>query len=65
MPPTPWGVTHDSPLRRTAAGAAKVRAPAALGHAQGQLEEIDRPNIKIAETHDELAQSFALVYRNT
>lgn len=30
---------------------------------KAKLEEIDRPNIKIAETHDELAQSFALVYR--
>lgn len=27
------------------------------------LDEIDRPNIKIAETRDELAQSFSLVYR--
>lgn len=30
---------------------------------RAKLEEIDRPNIKIAETKDELAQSFALVYR--
>lgn len=30
---------------------------------QAKLEEIDRPNIKIAETRDELAQSFALVYK--
>jgi hypothetical protein len=29
---------------------------------KAKLEEIDRPNIKLAETHDELAQSFALVY---
>lgn len=30
---------------------------------KAKLEEIDRPNIKLAETHDELAQSFALVYK--
>jgi hypothetical protein len=30
---------------------------------KAKLDEIDRPNIKIAETQDELAQSFALVYR--
>ena len=30
---------------------------------KAKLEEIDRPNIKIAETRDELAQSFALVYK--
>lgn len=30
---------------------------------KAKLEEIDRPNIKIAETRDEWAQSFALVYR--
>ncbi|GAB6112239.1 N-acyl amino acid synthase FeeM domain-containing protein [Desulfomicrobium escambiense] len=30
---------------------------------QSKLEEIDRPNIKIAENRDEFAQSFALVYR--
>jgi hypothetical protein len=29
---------------------------------KAKLEEIERPNIKLAETHDELAQSFALVY---
>ena len=28
-----------------------------------KLEEIEKPNIKIAETRDELAQSFALVYK--
>lgn len=30
---------------------------------RAKLDEIDRPNIKIAETREELAQSFALVYR--
>lgn len=30
---------------------------------RAKLDEIDRPNIKIAETRDEWAQSFALVYR--
>lgn len=30
---------------------------------KAKLEEIDRPNIKIAETLDELSQSFALVYK--
>jgi hypothetical protein len=30
---------------------------------KAKLEEIDRPNIKLAETRDEFAQSFALVYR--
>lgn len=30
---------------------------------KAKLDEIDRPNIKIAETRDEFAQSFALVYR--
>lgn len=30
---------------------------------KAKLDEIDRPNIKIAETRDELAQSFALVYQ--
>lgn len=30
---------------------------------RAKLEDIDRPNIKIAETRDELAQSFALVYK--
>ena len=30
---------------------------------RAKLDEIDRPNIKIAETQDELAQSFSLVYR--
>lgn len=30
---------------------------------KAKLEEIDRPNIKIAETRDELSQSFALVYK--
>ena len=30
---------------------------------KAKLDEIDRPNIKIAETHDEFAQSFALVYK--
>lgn len=30
---------------------------------KAKLEEIDRPNIKFAETHDELSQSFALVYK--
>lgn len=29
---------------------------------KAKLDEIDRPNIKIAETRDEFAQSFALVY---
>jgi len=30
---------------------------------RAKLDEIDRPNIKIAEARDEWAQSFALVYR--
>ncbi len=30
---------------------------------RAKLDEIDRPNIKIAETRDEFAQSFALVYQ--
>lgn len=30
---------------------------------QARLEEIDRPNIKIAESRDEWAQSFGLVYQ--
>ena len=30
---------------------------------KAKLDELDRPNIKIAETRDELAQSFALVYK--
>ncbi|NLW81318.1 MAG: hypothetical protein GXY42_06560 [Desulfovibrionales bacterium] len=30
---------------------------------KAKLDDIDRPNIKIAETRDELSQSFALVYR--
>ena len=30
---------------------------------RAKLDEIDRPNIKIAETRDEWSQSFALVYR--
>jgi hypothetical protein len=30
---------------------------------KAKLDEIDRPNIKIAETRDELSQSFALVYK--
>lgn len=30
---------------------------------RAKLDEIDRPNIKIAETRDEFAQSFALVYK--
>lgn len=30
---------------------------------KARLDEIDRPNIKIAETRDEWAQSFALVYQ--
>jgi len=30
---------------------------------KAKLDEIDRPNIKIAETRDEFAQSFALVYK--
>lgn len=30
---------------------------------KAKLEEIELPNIKLAETHDELAQSFALVYK--
>lgn len=30
---------------------------------KAKLDEIDRPNIKIAESRDEYAQSFALVYR--
>jgi len=30
---------------------------------KAKLDEIDRPNIKIAETRDELAQSFTLVYK--
>lgn len=29
---------------------------------KAKLDEIDRPNIKFAETRDEMAQSFALVY---
>ncbi len=30
---------------------------------KAKLDDIDRPNIKVAETRDELSQSFALVYR--
>jgi hypothetical protein len=30
---------------------------------KAKLEEIERPNIKLAETRDELAQSFGLVYK--
>ncbi len=29
---------------------------------KAKMDDIDRPNIKVAETRDELAQSFALVY---
>ena len=47
------GHMHDR--RRTI----RIRRSALL---QSQLDDIDRPSIKIAETRDELEQAFSLVY---
>jgi hypothetical protein len=47
-------------LRQERRRSVRLRRSAML---KAKLDEIDRPNIKIAETRDELAQSFALVYK--
>ncbi|WP_031387420.1 N-acyl amino acid synthase FeeM domain-containing protein [Desulfonatronum thiodismutans] len=51
---------HPEQLLQERRRSVRLRRSAML---RAKLDEIDRPNIKIAETQDELAQSFALVYQ--